>query len=442
MDVCSAEGMGAAEITRAIARGQLSAQEVAQETIVRIRNSEAQIHAWVGVDEDGAMGTARAIDAGNTRGLLAGVPIGIKDIIDVAGLPTQHGSAIYRADEGRVADADAACVALCRDAGGVIMGKTVTTEFAYFQPGPTANPHNLAHTPGGSSSGSAAAVAAGMVPVALGSQTAGSLIRPASYCGIWALKPSYGLLSLAGVKGMSQSLDTLGLLARNVEDLALMWTALLRLDRAAISVSATQGSPAIEDTLSGRTPRVGVWIPDWKELEPSSRKAVEGAAQALEHAGARVEPLRLPAECEQLTQAQRIVQAFEAARALSFERVSHADQLSPSIRALFDQGLSCPYEDYLQALALASQCRRQLAQAFHDIDAVLAPSAPGPAPKGLDATGDPLFSRMWNLLHLPSVNVPFMRTDDNLPIGVQLIAGYGKDTHLLNVAAWTELVLA
>ncbi|WP_051019324.1 amidase [Pusillimonas noertemannii] len=412
----------ASRVVAAIRQNKLSAQEYMRETIARIKDKEPSVRAWRCWSEPLAMEKARRVDAGAREGLLAGIPIGVKDIIDTVDYPTAYGSPIY---ERHQPTADAACVALLQEAGGIVLGKTVTTEFAYFQPGPTANPHDVAHTPGGSSSGSAAAVAAGMVPLALGSQTAGSLIRPASYCGVWGYKPSYGLFGLAGVRPMAQSLDTLGVLARHAEDLGLMARALIRGDRLGTNP---------EQPLS-----IGVCHgPDWAHAGDDTARALDEAARSLSRAGVKVSTLELPAPFMQLTQAQRVIQAFEAARTLTAERLAQAGQLSPSIRQLIAEGLAHSEQEYIDAQGLAAQCRQALDELFRPHDAILAPSAPGEAPSGLEATGDPIFSRLWMPLHLPCVNMPFERGAHGLPVGVQLIANYLCDGRLLGIAAWAE----
>lgn len=417
-------GLSAVQIAAAIKGKVFSAQDFAKDTLDFIKERDTLVHAWLCWNEDNAFEWARRVDAGQASGLLAGVPVGVKDIIDTADFPTCYGSSIY---EHHRPGADAASVAMIKEAGGIVIGKTVTTEFAYFQPGLTANPHNLKHTPGGSSSGSAAAVAAGMVPVALATQTAGSLIRPASYCGIWGYKPSFGLFSLAGVKPMAQSLDTLGVLARHVEDLALMQAVLLKKPR----YSAVKPFNEVSTIGVCRTY-------DWSSADQESGRVLDEAAEALSRAGAKVVGFDLPLEFKELTQAQRMIQAFESARALSFERIHHKDELSPSIRQLMDEGMACTDEMYFDALLLASNCRAMLQDTFDLYDAILAPSAPGAAPEGLNATGDPIFSRMWMPLQVPSVNIPFGRSASGLPIGVQLICGFLQDERLLQLAAWAE----
>ncbi len=417
-------GLSAVQMVASIKDKSFSAVELAQETLGFIQERDAEVRAWLCWSEGRVLERARLIDSGEISGVLAGVPVGIKDIIDTSEYPTCHGSPIYK---GHQPGFDAASVALIKEAGGIVVGKTVTTEFAYFQPGPTANPHNLKHTPGGSSSGSAAAVAAGMVPVALATQTAGSLIRPASYCGIWGYKPSFGLFSLAGIKPMAQSLDTLGVLARHVEDLALMQAVLLK----------SPGCAALEPF--GGVPTIGVCRTyDWPSADEDSRRVLGEAAEALADTGANVVECDLPSGFEGVTQAQRVIQAFETARALSLEHACYLDKLSPSIIKLIDEGMACSQKTYFEAQLLVAECRAKSKGMFDLYDAVLAPSAPGAAPEGLKATGDPIFSRMWMPLHVPCINMPFGRGSSGLPVGVQLISGFLHDSRLLQLSAWAE----
>lgn len=410
-------------LASAMEYGELRAIDVIDSALEAIAAHENDVRAWQVYDAARARAAAHVIDASavSERGLLSGIPLGVKDIIDTVDFPTTYGSPLYQHHQPA---RDAACVALARAQGGIVIGKTVTTEFAYFAPGPTANPHALGHTPGGSSSGSAAAVASGMVPLAFGSQTAGSLIRPASYCGIWGFKPSHGVFSLAGVGGMSQTLDTLGWLARHVDDLALMRTALLH-------------APLRLPQEGSHTPRIAVCRTfDWDMATDDTARAIDLTARALSRAGAQVRDLVLPPICAEMTQAQRKIQAFEAARTLAAERVAHSAELSPSLTALIEEGVACSVEHYAQALRLAADARRGLSDVFRDYDAILAPSAPGEAPEGLAATGDPVFSRMWTLLHVPCLNVPVARGSHGLPVGVQLVGAWLDDVRLLDMAKW------
>ncbi|WP_262354692.1 amidase, partial [Bordetella pertussis] len=364
---------------------------------------------------------ARRLDTHAARGLLAGVPIAVKDIFLTEQFPTRYGSPIY---EHGIAGTDADCVARARAAGALVLGKTVTTEFAYFTPGPTANPRDPSRTPGDSSSGSAAAVAAGMVPLAFGSQTAGSLIRPASYCGVFALKPTHGLHSLAGAKAMAPSLDTLGWLARDAGDLELMRCAL-----------AGEDYRPLPDARPAAL-RLGICLThEWHAIEPDGAQAFAHAQVLCTAAGAQLAPLVLPDALQGLMQAQQTIMAYEAARSLAAEWRDARARLSPAMQALIEAGLGCDAQSYAQALALAARGRAHLEHAMRDLDAVIAPAAPGEAPPGLARTGDPIFSRVWTLLGLPCVNVPGLAGPHGMPIGVQLIGRPGDERRLLAVAA-------
>ncbi|WP_057056723.1 amidase, partial [Bordetella pertussis] len=387
----------------------------------RSRAHEPVVRAWRELDVDAARAQARRLDTHAARGLLAGVPIAVKDIFLTEQFPTRYGSPIY---EHGIAGTDADCVARARAAGALVLGKTVTTEFAYFTPGPTANPRDPSRTPGDSSSGSAAAVAAGMVPLAFGSQTAGSLIRPASYCGVFALKPTHGLHSLAGAKAMAPSLDTLGWLARDAGDLELMRCAL-----------AGEDYRPLPDARPAAL-RLGICLThEWHAIEPDGAQAFAHAQVLCTAAGAQLAPLVLPDALQGLMQAQQTIMAYEAARSLAAEWRDARARLSPAMQALIEAGLGCDAQSYAQALALAARGRAHLEHAMRDLDAVIAPAAPGEAPPGLARTGDPIFSRVWTLLGLPCVNVPGLAGPHGMPIGVQLIGRPGDERRLLAVAA-------
>ena len=326
---------------------RLKAEEALEACLARIAEREPVVRAWVIVDEAGARAQARAADRGEARGVLAGIPVAVKDIVDTAGLPTEYGSPIYR---GHQPKADAACVALARAAGAVIVGKTVTTEFANLTAGPTTNPHNPRHTPGGSSSGSAAAVADGQVRLAFGTQTAGSVIRPASFCGVAALKPSFNRHPVAGVKPVAQSLDTIGWFARTVDDLALMRAGLLG-----------EGFTSLEP----RRPRIGLCrTPEWRHAAPETVEAVEAAAANLASAGAEVREVELPGLFATLAEAQMTIMFYEAHRALAWERTVHGDALSPALAERLDAGGRTSIEDYEEAQARGAAGRMALDEVF------------------------------------------------------------------------------
>ena len=416
----SSHTLNAWEAAEAIAAGTLTSEALVRDCLARIDARDPAIAAWTHLDPEQALAQARDRDRAPKSGPLHGVPVGVKDIIDTADMPTTYGSPIYA---GHQTAWDAACVALLRQAGAVIMGKTVSTEFAMYEPGKTANPHNPAHTPGGSSSGSAAAVAAEMVPLALGSQTAGSIVRPASFCGVVGYKPTHGDFSLAGIKLLSQTLDTLGGFARCVQDLALL--------RAVLMGSPPQvAAPALP-------PRIGLCrTPQWPQATPATQEAVETAARRFAAAGAPVDEVTLPAEFDGLVEAQTTVQIFEGVRCCAYELTQRRDQLSASTQRLLGPGESLTYAEYRAALNLAEACRAALPAVFAAHDVLLVPSAPGEAPAGLGATGNPLFNRTWTLLHIPVVNLPGLSGPQGLPVGVQAVGPLGGDDHLLAAAAW------
>ncbi len=415
------------ELTARAAAKLIVSREITSELLVRacldrIEEREDAIKAWAFLDREQALAEARQRDNQENKGPLHGIPVGIKDIIDTADMPTQYGSPIY---QGTRPPWDATCVAQVRAAGGVVLGKTVTTEFATYHPGPTRNPRNPDHTPGGSSSGSAAAVADHMVPLAFGTQTAGSVIRPASFCGTVAYKCTLGQFGLAGVKMVAQSLDSLGVFARSVSDIALMRSALV-------------GTPA--DIRSRATaPRIGLCqTPQWSEAAPEARAAIEATAEKLRAEGAHVEEIGMPDPFPTLVDLQNRVMLFELARNFRFEYERHRELLSDKLRGLVEAGKSVSYENYAQALTTRDRCRQMLTDLFISFDALLAPSAPGEAPAGHAATGNPLFNRMWTFLQVPCVNLPGHVGPNGLPVGVQLIGSFGQDDQLLAAAAWME----
>ena len=414
--------LSAGVAARALAQGELTAEALARACLDRIAERDGVVQAWEAVEPERVLARARDLDRQGPAGVLFGLPFGIKDIIDTADLPTGHGSPIYAGWRPR---ADAACVALVREAGGVVLGKTVTTEFAFATPNRTRNPLNLDHTPGGSSSGSAAAVADRMVPLAYGTQTGGSVIRPASFCGVIGYKAGLGRLPTAGVRLFGQNLDSLGVFARRVADVALVRAALV-------------GAPAAVPEL-GRPPRIGLCRTfDWEAADPAMQRATEAAAAALARAGAAVRDVAMPAAFAGLGEAHAVVIRVEGARNFAWERSAHPGLCSPGLMAKLAEGLATPHADYEAALALAERCRRDLDALFEDVDVLLAPSAVGEAPAGLGSTGDPLFNRVWTLLHAAAVSLPGHAGPNGLPLGVQAIAPAGHDDRLLAVAHWME----
>lgn len=419
---------GAAEIARRIQAGETSAEAVVEDCIARIRQREPEIGAFVQFDEDRALASARAADRSTPAGPLHGIPFAIKDIIDTADFATGWGSPIY---QHHVPPRNASCVELFLRAGAIPLGKTVTTEFAYFSPGATANPHKLDHTPGGSSSGSAAAVADHMVPLAFGSQTAASLIRPAAYCGVLGYKASHGAFDLQGVMGLSPSLDTLGFLAREVEDLILA--------RSVLCGSSEKPQPDFDET----PPRIAMMRgPHWWDGSIEMRDVCRRALDQFATQGADVGELTHPEVFNRLTEHQITVMAFEAARSRIFEYSRHRDRISRQFCDFVETGLAVTRDTYLSALAERSRAMRLLETLFLDVDVILAPAAPGEAPQGLNATGDPLFCRGWNLLQVPCLSIPAGTGPNGLPLSVQAIGRYGDDDRLLAAADWMHRQLA
>jgi Asp-tRNA(Asn)/Glu-tRNA(Gln) amidotransferase A subunit family amidase len=414
--------LSATAAARKLAAREITAVSLLRDCLERIAEREPTIRAWTFVDTDRAMQRARVLDSQATAGLLHGLPIAVKDLFDTFDMPTGYGSPIY--DDHRPA-ADAACVALARAAGAIVVGKTVTTEFATFHPGPTCNPRNPMHTPGGSSSGSAAAVADWMVPLAFGSQTAGSIVRPAAFCGVVGYKPTYGTINRVGVKMISDTLDTIGALARTVPDAALFVAALS--DRRELVIERAQAA----------APRVGLCRTyQWDRAQPETIAAFEDAARSLSVAGASVRDIALPAEFAGLVDAQIAIMVREVAQSLSHEWFMHRDRLSPEMVAMIEAGLAVSSERYDAARTLARTTRAALSDIFTAIDVVLAPSAAGEAPAGIEATGDPLFNRMWTLLRTPCVHLPSGLGPHGLPLGITIAGPIGADRATLLAADW------
>ena len=418
----------AREAAQQIAARRITAEALVEAYFDHIAAREPAVGAWQYLDREQALATARRRDAEAPRGPLHGLPIAVKDLIDTADMPTAYGSPIYR---GHRPNADASCVALARAAGAVVLGKTVTTEFATFTPGKTANPRNPAHTPGGSSSGSAAAVADGMAPLAFGTQTAGSVIRPGAYCGCIAYKPSFGLINRAGVKPIADTLDTVGVFARSVED-AAFFAGVLSERRALRQMAPPPQAPVF-----------GLYrTPVWDQAEPATAAALDAARTALERAGAVVTELPIAPEHQRLTEAQDTIMWFETVRSLAYERIEHSAELSPRLAQLIDTGMAIGAEAYERALACADEARGGLDGFFGACDAVLVPAAPGEAPAGLGNTGNPVFNRMWTLLGVPGVALPARWAENGLPTGVQLVGRMHDDARLMVCAAFLEQALA
>lgn len=406
-----------------IAAGSVTAAEVLESCLARIAAREAELRVFAHLDA----AAARAALAG-ARGPLGGLPLGVKDVIDVAGMPTQCNSPIW---QGWVARADAACVALARAAGAVVLGKTVTTEFATRHPGPTANPHNPAHTPGGSSSGSAAGVAAGFFPFAFGTQTAGSIIRPAAYCGVVGYKPSYGLIHRGGMRVISESLDTIGVIARSVADCALLVAAVTGLDL---------GDP---ERHPGRPPRLLLTRgPEPGAAAPSMLALLDRAAQSARRRGATVLPCEMPPVIAAAQAAQPLLAHAEGAQALAWELAAHPDRLSEGLRARLTEARAQGAAALLAARRAARAAREAIPAVLDGHDAIITPAAPGEAPAGLGSTGEPTFNALWTALHLPCVTVPAGHGPRGLPLGLQIVGPPGGDRAALAWAAWMQDALA
>jgi len=416
-----------------IAQGQLSPRQLVDHCLKQIARFEDQVHAWVCVDERGAVAEAERLGdlarQGRLLGPLHGIPIGVKDIIDVAGMATEAGSPLLR---GRVAEQDAPVVARLRAAGAIILGKTVTTEFACFDPSPTRNPWNLEHTPGGSSSGSAAAVALEMCMGALGSQTGGSIIRPAAYCGVAGLKPTFGRVDTAGVVPVSRHLDHTGPLARSATDLWTMFAVMTGTEDQALDLPPLSAPPTISV--------IGEFF--LQQADDAVRDVMVAASDALLKSGAQLQMLSLPESFVLALAMHRCLMAVDAAETHLQTFTDHHDSYGPRVRALIEDGLSTPAIDYALALRHQEQFRRDMEAIIREDVIAATPATPTAAPAGLDSTGDPSFNSPWSHAGLPAVTIPSGLTPDGLPCGLQLIAPPHQEQRLLSVAAWCEHALA
>ena len=430
----------AADAARQIREGRLTSEELVQACLERIRSLEPKVQAWQFLDEEHALAQARACDerkrSGEPIGPLHGVPVGVKDIIDTADMPTENGTVLHA---GRTPRDDAAVVRMLRAAGAVILGKTVTTECAYFTPGKTRNPHNAEHTPGGSSSGSAAAVGAGMVPLALGSQTAGSVIRPAAFCGVYGFKPTHGLIPRTGILTLSRTLDHVGLFARSVEDVALLLEQLQGYDefdpdtrpRARIPMERISAEePPLEPMLAF------IKTPHWGRTDVDTKEAY---AELQETLGKQVEQVELFPSAAEAWDWHRTIMECEMAANLEPLWVAGRDKLSEKLRLLLERGRETKALDYQRALRRIAPAVESLDELFQQrYDAILTPPALGTAPKGLASTGDPAFCSVWTLLGMPAITLPLMHGENGLPLGVQLVGRKGYDARLLRTARWLE----
>ena len=413
----------ATEASRRIQAGRLSAVELMEACLDRIAEREPRIHAFAHFDAEAAHRAAERAAPGPLHGL----PVGVKDVFDTADMPSEYNSPIWHGHRPR---ADAAAVAWARAAGGVVIGKTVTTEFAVRHPGPTVNPHNPAHTPGGSSSGSAAGVAECFFPFAFGTQTAGSVIRPAAFCGVVGYKPSFGMISRIGLKMMADTLDTVGVFARSVADCALLAGAVAGRDL---------GDP---EAATERPPRVGVCrSPSWRLAAPETQALLPDIGRRLARAGAWVEDRELPEAFNAMEATHPIVQFAESARALGWEMTTAREQISAELLDLLEPAMQHSPETVDAARATLVRLRPAFPQAIEGLDVLVTPAAPGEAPAGLGWTGDPAFNYIWTSLHLPCITVPAGKGPKGLPLGIQIVGRHGDDRQLLAWAQWVAAAI-
>ena len=422
------ERLSAWEAAARLADGRLTCEALARSCLARIEQREPEVGAWQYFEADRILADAKALDRGPRRGPLHGLPVGVKDVIDTRDLPTELGSPIYR---GRRPAEDADCVARAKAAGALVFGKTVTTEFADWYAGKTRNPLDPSRTPGGSSSGSAAAVADWMVPLAFGTQTGGSVNRPASFCGIVGYKPTYRQHSLSGVRSLAPSMDTLGFFGRTVACVDLFSSAL---------VGGHPAPPPDAET----TPSFGVWRMPWQAASVGSAawQTIDHAIACATAAGAEMEELRFPAQFDPLIDLQVSLYDYERARALRREWETSPALLSEPLRQGIERGLAISDADADRYRAKLAQLRIRFADIVADVDAVLTPAATGEAPEGLSDTGNPLFSKPFTVLYGPAISVPCGQGPGGLPIGVQVAGAFGEDRRTLAAAAWLEGVLA
>jgi Asp-tRNA(Asn)/Glu-tRNA(Gln) amidotransferase A subunit family amidase len=430
-------GLTALQAAQLMRGGRLSAEELTGACLARIEAREPEVQAWAFLEPEHALRQARAADERRKRGQplgpLHGLPVGVKDIIDTADMPTENGTVLHA---GRRPSEDAAIVRLLRASGAVILGKTVTTELAVYAPSKTRNPLNPAHTPGGSSSGSAAAVASGMVPLAIGTQTNGSVIRPASFCGVYGYKPSHGLIPRTGILAQSRPLDTVGVMARTLEDVALLAEPLMTFD-ARDPDMRPQARPQLLEVLRQSPPvpptLAFVRSPIWDQSDEDTRA---GFAELVEALGDRVEEFELPAPFAQAIELHRAIMSADIAKSFAREYQRGRDQLSGRLCEIIEFGQAVPAVDYNRALELAPVLNAILSELFMRYDAFLTPAAPGEAPKGLESTGNPIFCTIWTLCGVPALTLPLLTGSSGLPIGVQLVGEKGDDARLLRTARW------
>jgi len=413
--------LSAVAAVREIAAGRLTCEALARACLDRMAAREPHVHAFSAYDEQKVLRQAKLLDGMSERGPLHGLPVAVKDVLETADLPTQMGSSIYAGYQSR---GDSAVVAAARSAGALILGKTVTCEFAGVAPRETCNPLDLTRTPGGSSSGSAAAIADFMAPLAFGTQTGGSILRPASFCGIVGYKPTYGTYNRQGLKFAAESLDTIGLFARDIEDIMLFADALL--GRAPLA------------PVAFAKPRIGLCRTYLWEAKASleTRTAVEQAARQAADAGAEIVEFDLPAGYQDLTAAREIINNVERARSLAWEWRTHRAEISTQLTQSIEEGLRTSHATYLSHLHRAEDLRADFALISQGLDGLLAPAVNGEAPAGLSYAGDPSFQGLWTLLHVPTLAMPAALGPHKMPVSVQLVGRRDEDHKLLSLAIW------
>src|SRR4051812_2430201 len=419
--------LSALDLARRVEAGEITPEGVVDLCAAAIAAREDDVGAFTHLAVDVARKFARE-NADQLRAApLRGLPVGLKDIYDTHDMPTEYGSAAYK---GHRPASDASSFTMLRRAGGVILGKTVTTEFAHQQTGKTRNPHNLEHTPGGSSSGSAAAVGAGMIPIATGSQTAGSVIRPGAYCGVAAFKPSYKLIPTIGVKCYAWSLDTVGLYAAGVADVAF-------------AIAAMTGPDLRVDRAAPPPPRVAlVRTHIWADASPDMQNALDTTARAMETGGASVKDVTLPPLLEDAWRAHKVIILYEAGLSYAYEYDNKRELLGPKTVSMLDEAKTVSVDAYDDARRIAKRARLALADLMGEFDVILTPSAPGAAPHGIGATGVANFNWLWTLMGTPCVNVPGLSDPSGMPLGVQIVGRFGRDRAALEAALFTERALA
>ena len=435
--------ISATKASEAIRAGKMTSEELVSACLERIAAIEDKIGAWAYLDADHALKQACEADRiqrdGQTLGPLHGIPVGVKDIFDTKGMPTEDGTVLHA---GRQPQEDATAVALLREAGAVILGKTITTELAVYAPGKTRNPHDLERTPGGSSSGSAAAVAAGMVPLAIGTQTNGSVIRPASYCGVYGYKPSYGRISRHRVLQQSRPLDQVGVFARTIEDAALIAQQIMVFDDRDPDTQL-RARPALIETVAAEppfNPRLAfVKTPVWDQAEADTKEAV---SELVAHLGENAGEVDLSDIFNDAVEQHRIIMEADLARSFEQEYASGKDKLSSILREMIERGQKVLAVDYNRAVSRIPEFNRALDKMFDWHDAILTPATTGEAPVGLESTGSPIFCTIWTLCGMPAITLPILQGSHGLPLGVQLVGSKGDDARLLRTARWLVSNLA